>query len=514
MKKKLLSLALALVMCLGLTVPALAAEPNITWFPREIRIEGEFHNGLVPVRYSALTIDGDQWEWGPGKYGYADKTGKLVIPAKYDLVRDFSDGIAVVGTLIEGKSHEFLYGFVNTAGQEVVPVGYVGAQDFSEGLAAIKKDGKWGFIDKTGKVVIPMEYDYAGSFSEGWANVEIDGKISYIDKTGKVVLTVDEVYGWAEGFHDGMAKVSRQYAEGQPSKYGYIDRTGKEVVPTIYDRVNDFSDGLGQVAVDVDGPNGRVGFVDTAGNVAIPLKYSSAQNFSEGLATVRDPSDELKYVIDTKGNVVIPKKYFGIGLFRNGVAQVSSSRTDLNSLIDRNGKELLPWKYYMVTHGHDVLSCSEGILGISRLGDYGMEYGVMPLPGYSAPTPAPAPAPTVAGFTDVAESSPFKDAIVWAVDQNITKGTSATTFGPSNTCTHNHILTFLWRANGSPASEGENDFAKAIAWAKEKGLAETIDGGAACTRAETMMYLWKLAGSPKTEANDTFTDVAADADYA
>jgi len=133
------------------------------------------------------------------------------------------------------------------------------------------------------------------------------------------------------------------------------------------------------------------------------------------------------------------------------------------------------------------------------------------LEGEAAPsTPAPAPA----GFTDVADNSPFKDAISWAVEQNITKGTSATTFGPTNVCTHNHILTFLWRANGSPASEGASDFEKAIAWAKSKGLAETIDGSAACTRAQTMVYLWKLAGSPKTSVNGTFTDVAADADYA
>jgi len=122
--------------------------------------------------------------------------------------------------------------------------------------------------------------------------------------------------------------------------------------------------------------------------------------------------------------------------------------------------------------------------------------------------------PSKPAFTDVADNSPFKDAIAWAVEQNITKGTSATTFGPGSLCTHNHILTFLWRANGSPAAEGASDFEKAIAWAKSKGLAETIDGGAACTRAQTMMYLWKLAGSPKTEASSTFTDVAADADYA
>jgi len=122
--------------------------------------------------------------------------------------------------------------------------------------------------------------------------------------------------------------------------------------------------------------------------------------------------------------------------------------------------------------------------------------------------------PVPIAFTDVAADSPFQDAIAWAVGQKITNGTSATTFAPGSTCTHNHILTFLWRANGSPAAEGENDFAKAIAWAKAKGLADSIDGGAACTRAQTMVYLWKLAGSPQTAVSSAFTDVAADAEYA
>ena len=68
-------------------------------------------------------------------------------------------------------------------------------------------------------------------------------------------------------------------------------------------------------------------------------------------------------------------------------------------------------------------------------------------------TPAAAPK-----FTDVAPTSPFAAAIDWAVEQGITNGTTPTTFGPSNTCTVSHILTFLWRANGKPgAKEGVAD---------------------------------------------------------
>jgi hypothetical protein len=136
-----------------------------------------------------------------------------------------------------------------------------------------------------------------------------------------------------------------------------------------------------------------------------------------------------------------------------------------------------------------------------------------------------SPAATAPSFTDVAATSPFYAAIQWAVDRGITKGTSSTTFSPSNLCTNNHILTFLWRANGSPAATVANpfdnidtsgDFGKAALWAYEQGLISgtSFPGTVNCTRAQTMLYFWKQAGSPATPVSDKFTDVPADAEYA
>jgi len=62
--------------------------------------------------------------------------------------------------------------------------------------------------------------------------------------------------------------------------------------------------------------------------------------------------------------------------------------------------------------------------------------------------------PAAPKFTDVAAGSPFAKAIDWAVAGGITNGTTPTTFGPGNDCTVSHILTFLWRANGSPSPPG------------------------------------------------------------
>ena len=127
-------------------------------------------------------------------------------------------------------------------------------------------------------------------------------------------------------------------------------------------------------------------------------------------------------------------------------------------------------------------------------------------------------------FTDVNEDNYFYYSVLWAVNKDITTGTSPTTFSPYNTCTTANIITFLWRANGSPEPAGANPFRdvsvgsyyeKAALWASEKGLVsgETFNGGSPCTRAAVMKYLWILAGKPSAGAG-SFTDVPSNADYA
>ena len=130
----------------------------------------------------------------------------------------------------------------------------------------------------------------------------------------------------------------------------------------------------------------------------------------------------------------------------------------------------------------------------------------------------------VGGFTDVQENAYYADAVLWAVDGGVTSGTSATTFSPDSTCTTAEVLTFLWRASGSPAASGGNPYAdvpagayyeQAALWAGEEGLVSgsAFGGGAPCTRADAVTYLWRLAGQPSAGAAD-FADVPAGADFA
>lgn len=129
-------------------------------------------------------------------------------------------------------------------------------------------------------------------------------------------------------------------------------------------------------------------------------------------------------------------------------------------------------------------------------------------------------------FTDVAATSPYYAGIEWAVDEGITNGTTATTFSPYQNCTRAQIITYLWRAAGSPEPASTEPaytdvtdtslyFFKAVQWASEQGLVEgeTFDPYAGCTRAMAVYFMWVAADSPEAAAS-SFTDVAADADYA
>ena len=131
-------------------------------------------------------------------------------------------------------------------------------------------------------------------------------------------------------------------------------------------------------------------------------------------------------------------------------------------------------------------------------------------------------------FIDVPAGSYYEDAVVWAVEKGITSGTSAVTFDPNGICTRAQAATFLWRAAGSPAPKSMNSFAdvpadayyaKAVAWAVENGITSGTGGGkfspdATCTRAQIVTFLYRAAGSPAVSGGSVFSDVKAGAYYA
>ena len=138
--------------------------------------------------------------------------------------------------------------------------------------------------------------------------------------------------------------------------------------------------------------------------------------------------------------------------------------------------------------------------------------------GLSAPSDKKTPAADASAnpFTDVSETSPFYDAILWAVKQKITNGKTASTFGPGDTCTVSHILTFLYRAyainNGIETTGPERE--AVLAWAKENQMIQdTKNLDIPCTRAMAMTFIWRAFDSPKRSVTFSFDDIPEDAEY-
>lgn len=285
-----------------------------------------------------------------GKWGFIDKTGNIIIPIEYDTVDKFSEGLAIVH-----KNKERY--FINKRGEKMIDVSkYQAVVRFSEGLAAFNCDDfaksyAWGFMDKDGKEVIPCEYGVLGNnlgthFSNGLVAVryhvthdkyqETNGNWGFIDKTGKVVIPFNNLE--VENFSEGFAMV-RKFGGG----FYVINKKGEKIFETdyIFDSFRKFKDEV--LVVRKEWLNGAI---DTSGNIVIPLKYDFLGNFSEGLARVskkdnnnKDPYASKEGAIDKSGNLVIPFKYDYLGGFYDGFSMVEKNRK--YGYIDKTGKPLV-----------------------------------------------------------------------------------------------------------------------------------------------------------------------------
>ncbi len=196
MKKRILPLLLALMLCAGLLViPACAKQSEITWLDIDetpwaynqefgwvtIRDQDTYEYRLFDLETGRLVDDyvcvGNFSENlaavvaedadGELKRGFIDKSGKIVIPLEYDYAYSFSEGLAAVA---EYNGKKLKYGYIDQDGEVSIPFEYDLALPFSDGLAAVAKenngDWKWGFISKSGKVVVSLKYDNVGTLPD------------------------------------------------------------------------------------------------------------------------------------------------------------------------------------------------------------------------------------------------------------------------------------------------------------------------------------------------------------
>ncbi|HEY8690197.1 MAG TPA: WG repeat-containing protein [Chitinophagaceae bacterium] len=149
-------------------------------------------------------------------------------------------------------------------------------------------NGKWGYRDENFVTVISPKYDNTYSFDElGLAKVKLNKRLGYIDKTGKEIIPIQ--YADVQGFYEGLSGVLID------NKWGYMDKTGKLIVPAKYDRIQIFKDGMACVNL-----GKKWGFIDKNGTEIIPLEYDFIGFFKDGKVSVK--KDGAQFFIDKTGN--------------------------------------------------------------------------------------------------------------------------------------------------------------------------------------------------------------------
>jgi WG repeat protein len=267
--------------------------------------------------------------------GYIDETGRIVIPPRFVLSSQFSEGLAWIRT-------ETFVGFINQLGNVAFELPDSFSMGFNEGLAAVATQTGWGFIDKTGRFISPKRYVQVGSFSDGLAAVSEgrwkEAKYGFINKTGEVAIPLrfDPRPGPMESmslsrFTEGLAPVMFG------NLYGYIDHKGNTVIPPIFRDAGQFSQGLASITT----ADGQRGYIDKTGLFVIKLTSGRGGGFNDGLATLAveiDGRTKMGY-IDRTGKTIIEPKFDVVYDFFDGVAKVyfSEKVTSASGPVTRTG---------------------------------------------------------------------------------------------------------------------------------------------------------------------------------
>ncbi len=318
---------------------------------------GYFYNGLASIHKN-------------GKAGYIQDNGQVLIPLIYDGAEPFNRPIAAVK---KGDK----WGYINAAMQMMIPFDYDKAEAFWGPVAAVNKQGKWGFIRPNGKVIVPIEYDNFWHYEGGYMKVQRNGMWGLYDTTGTQVLPTEYeavkyptvfmapvkkngLWGCFDLLNDTLivpykyTEMSRFY-EGRcyvcvegglvDEKCGYIDYSGREVIPISNFAAHDFHSGVARVR-----RKGRYGYIDKQGKFILPIKFSVAADFKNGVAEVRDSvgqfmgsTEYLWGLIDTDGMWVVKPTFTEVRSFSEGYLGVKYKGRW--GFIDATGKFAIPPLY-------------------------------------------------------------------------------------------------------------------------------------------------------------------------
>ncbi len=235
----------------------------------------QVYAGFKPAQQSVSSFRDENNKYGFRKqqfqeqYGMYKITDTIVIAAKYDAVEqkvydDLGNELLKSGYFlvdISGKK-----GLVDSLGKEITPAKYewIDYGACGNDYVKVKLNGKTGLIDQSGKEVILPAYFDVGIFSEGlaWVQPEQGGHFAYVDIKAKLVIDTILNYASVHNFSDGLAMVEKSgFTDVNGNSYslfGYIDKTGKEVIPLKYTSAEDFKNGKAKVRLlVVEGKSGE-----------------------------------------------------------------------------------------------------------------------------------------------------------------------------------------------------------------------------------------------------------------
>jgi WG containing repeat len=323
----------------------------------------------------------------PLKFGFIDKTGNEVIPLKFDDAIPFSEGLA--GVLINGK-----YGFINNKGLNIIPyifdennfkdgddwVCNCGDFDdqsyddyqFKNGVSWASQLKKWALIDKSGKAITPFKYVAFWDYSEGVYQVEDDRadyrNFGFLDLKGKEIIP--PIYSEASNFSEGVVWVKKMDKKLDSAEYQLLDRNGREILKGSYTSTEEFISGISKVAKD-----DKYGGIDKSGKIIIPFIYNQLENLGNNLLHAKLDGNYF-FLTSTGVNLRLSKNYSFNTSFIAGLAEVSLEKKI--GFLNTNGVEIIPAKYDMVWSRYAFRK--EGFIGVELNGKkgfvdiYGNEY--------------------------------------------------------------------------------------------------------------------------------------------
>jgi hypothetical protein len=257
------------------------------------------------------------------------------------------------------------WGYINKKGDFSINPKFGYAMDFQQnGLAVVEKNGRYGLINEFGKFIVQPDYYSISDFSEGRAIVSNSEGYHVIDEKGRLITT--KPYQYIGVFQHSRAPFS--VMKDNSYLYGYLDGTGKEVIPAQFKTANDFQN---QTAI-VQQKNNTYTLINQEGKTLQTYIYPFVGVQGDGLLAFKkkDTFDEKFGVMDLAGNIIIPPTYTGIMPFQNERAVVNTADNFQNQygLIDKKGNYVIKPVY------NDLIMLGEKRVAVGKALNKGEPY--------------------------------------------------------------------------------------------------------------------------------------------